>query len=192
MSEGIELYKKDGTETGVFYCSECRTVFASKEQADICHGERICACGATIKSRYQSQCDECWRKDSQEKEATKERERFEKATKIPYAEYKGEMVMDGDDYFNDLEEVLDRYLDGQEPEYVWACEDVGCPKANIDNIVENMLENMWEDADINDLNGVAELEAAVEAFNKANESIRVYIPDYTTAILIPNEAKNDH
>ena len=79
---------------------------------------------------------------------------------------------------------VDQFLEGQEPEYVWACKDVGVRKVSTDWIYENLLDGMWEDADEGDLNGREELEAAIAAFNKANESISVYEPDYTTAILV--------
>lgn len=191
MSEAIELYKQqdgDFKATGVFYCSECRAVFPNRDQAQGCHGERICECGQPIKSRYQQTCDDCWRKDSLAKEAKKEAERFEKATKISAADYKGEMVFLDDEYFNDVADAIDDYEEGQEPEYVWACKDVGVPRATAENIYENLLENMWEDADASDLNGVVELEAAIEAFNEANKSTPVYYPDYSTAILVSRES----
>lgn len=121
-----------------------------------------------------------------------EAKRFAKAEKITEADYKGEMVYLDDRYFSDVEDAIDSYLPGQEPEYVWACKDQGVPQANADSIYENLLDNMWEDADVDDLNGVDELKAAVKAFNEANRSITVFVPDYDTAILVekrPVEAK---
>jgi hypothetical protein len=79
---------------------------------------------------------------------------------------------------------------GQEPEYVWACKNIGVPLATTESLYENLLENMWEEADVNDLNGVDELEDAVTAFNEANKSIHVYHPDYSKAILI-SKRKNE-
>jgi hypothetical protein len=184
MSEAVELFKKDGNPAGVFYCSECRAVFASQEQAANCHGERMCACGKKIEVRYHSECSECWLKKSRAEEAKREAERFEKAAKIPASEYKGAMVYDNDKFYEEIEDAIDGYLEGQEPEYVWACKDVGIPQATTESLYENILENMWEDADVDDLNGVDELEKAVAAFNSANALIHVYQPDYTTAILV--------
>jgi hypothetical protein len=161
MSEAMELYKKDGTAAGVFYCSECRAVFPDQEQAQSCHGERIC-----------------------EKERVKEAERFEAAEKVAYADYKVGMLYDGQDFHEDLESLEDDFFDAPLPPYVWACTDIGVTKASTESLYENMLESMWEDADVHDLNGVDELEAAVAAFNEANKSISVWEPDYSTAILI--------
>lgn len=185
MTEAIELYKQDGTTAGIFYCSECRCVYKTKVEAENCHGERLCVCGKKIEMRYDSECHDCRSKRWNEKSRRKEAERFEKAKKITESEYTGSFVFGPDDkYYEDIESAIDQYLEGQEPEYVWACKNVGVVKATAENIYENMLENMWEDADHNDLNGVEELEAAVEAFNKANESVSVWEPDYTTAILV--------
>jgi hypothetical protein len=184
MAEAIELYRKDGTATGVFYCSECRAVFPNEGQAQLCHGERVCECGKKIESRYSSSCNECWRAKSEAERNKKESERFEAATKIAWADYKGGMVFDGDRYFDDLEGLKDHYEGETMPAYVWACEDYGLSKASPDSIYENMLDGMWEDADEGDLNGREELEAAIAAFNKANESISVWEPDYTTAIVV--------
>ena len=184
MSEAIELYKQDGSGAGVFFCSECRAVHADQQKAASCHGERFCGCGEKIDRHYYSKCSECDRKEHKEKQEAKELERFAAAKKIPASEYKGGMIYGHDDkYYEEIEDCLDQYIEGQEPEYVWACKDVGVKWATTESLYENMLENMWEDAEVNDLNGIDELEAAVEAFNKANESISVWEPDYSTAIL---------
>src|SRR6185503_934830 len=102
VSEAIELYKADGTAAGVFYCSECRAVFANREQAQGCHGERICECGGKIE-RYYSECFACRDRKWKAEQEVKERERFEKAEKVPYADYKGGMLYDGSNYHDDLE-----------------------------------------------------------------------------------------
>ena len=93
MSEVVELFKADGTSSGAFFCSVCRVIYATKDQANWCHGERLCACGKKIQQGYfQSKCDECHGKEWREKEAVKEAERFEKATKIKASDYAGEHV----------------------------------------------------------------------------------------------------
>ena len=43
---------------------------------------------------------------------------------------------------------------------------------------------MWEDAAVDDLNGVDELQTAVDAFNEANKSVTVWMVDCSTAILV--------
>ena len=188
----IELYKKqdDGTmsPTGIFYCSECRIVHSSKDQAEWCHGEHKCACGASVtKGHFQHMCEDCARKDWKAKDEAQEAERFEKATKIKSSEYTGDHVMCGDKFYYSVMDAIDQYLDGQEPEYVWACKEHGLPKVDLEDVTCNILDNMWEDADESDLNGIEELQAALDAFNKANESIQLWEPDYSIAILVETE-----
>jgi hypothetical protein len=188
MSEAIELCKLQDGEykgTGIFYCSECRVVHPNKEQAEWCHGERLCACGSKVTQGYfQRLCSECDRKEWREKEAKREQERFDAAKKITAAEYDGAHVYLGDKYFDSVEEAIDEFLEGQEPEYVWACTDHGIRKAELEDVTQSIVENMWEDADTNDLNGLDELQTAIDAFNKANESLQMWEPDFSTAILV--------
>jgi len=181
----IELFKEDGTTAGIFYCSECKVVARTKEEADFCHGERLCACGKTIK-RYGSYkvCEDCEHKEWVLKESKKEWDRFDKATKITEAEYTGDRVLDGDEFYESVDDAIDRYSEGQEPEYVWACKEHGLPYVDSECVTSYLLDNMWDDADTHDLNGLEELEIALVAFNKANESISLWEPDYSTAILV--------
>lgn len=70
-SEAIELFKQVDGEfkpAGVFYCSECRAVFGNEAQAQTCHGERICECGAKVEQRYYMKCRECQDVEWREKE----------------------------------------------------------------------------------------------------------------------------
>ena len=190
----IELHKKldDGTykPTGVFYCSECRIVGRDEEDAEWCHGPHLCGCGNKVTQSYRRICDSCQTKEWREKEAERESERFEKATKITEAEYDGDHVCIGDSFYDSVEYAVDHYLEGQEPEYVWACKTHGLPTVDLEDVTCNLLDNMWDDADTSDLEGLDELEAALSAFNKANEHIQLWEPDYSTAILVnPNKGQ---
>jgi hypothetical protein len=181
----VELYKADGTTAGIFFCSQCRIVHRSQEEAEWCHGEKLCSCGKKItQGYYQRKCNECDSKEWKEKERKKESERFEAATKITEAEYKGEHVYCGDKYYDSVEDAIDQYLEGQEPEYVWACIDKSLPSVDVEDVTSNLLDNMWDDADVSDLYGVDELEAALKAFNEANKGIQLWEPDYNVAILV--------
>jgi len=183
MSEAVELYTKDGKAMGVFYCSECEQVFTNRDQAQNCHGERLCECGEKA-DRYCQQCQKCTYAKFLKQQAEKEAERFEKATKIKSKEQNSDMVFFSDKYYHDIQEVIDDYADGNAPKYVWPCKTVGVPFVDLEDVTCYLLNNMWGDADVSDLNGVVELEAALEAFNEANESIKIWEPDYSTAILI--------
>ena len=181
----IELYKADGNTAGIFYCSECRIVHPNREQAEWCHGERVCACGKKVtQGHYRRQCDECYTADWKEKERQKEAGRFEAATKIPESDYAGSHIFHNDHYYESVEEAIDGYIEGQEPEYVWACKAKRLPLIDLGDVTCNLLDNMWEDAEIDDLYGVEELDAALKAFNEANAKLEMYEPDYSTAILV--------
>ena len=67
---------------------------------------------------------------------------------------------------------------------MWACQDSHLPKVDLADVTCNLLDNMWDDADTSDLNGIEELEAALKAFNEANESVQMWEVDYSTAILV--------
>lgn len=199
----IPLFHEDGKPAGVWYCSECRTVGPTAEYAERCHGTLACkTCGEPIESSRRSAyniCSECEEKAWRERQAAKEADRFEKAKKITAAEWPGWVYREGcgGEYFREVEDVIERMQDDSEgadpPRYVWAAKDVGVSKVDIDDVVSNILDNGWEDMELSDLNGVAEMEAAIDAFNEANASIEVYLPDYSIAILLdpPNESAKD-
>jgi hypothetical protein len=182
----VELYKQDGSTAGIFYCSQCRIVYRTKEDAEWCHGDKLCGCGKKIESIYsrQSKCRDCDSLELKEKERKREAERFEAAIKIKAADYSGEHVYCGDSYYDSVEDAIDQFLEGQEPDYIWACKDNSLPTVDLEDVTCNLLDNMWEDADTSDLNGIDELEAALTAFNEANKSVLVWGPDYSTAILV--------
>lgn len=181
----IELYKADGTTAGVFYCSQCRIIHHTQEQADWCHGERLCACGKKIEQGYRVRiCRDCDALEWKEKTRQQEAERFEAATKVPASEYTGNHVCDCDKFYDSVEEAIDQYLEGQKPEYVWGCQPRKLPYIDLEDVTSNLLDNMWEDADLSDLNGIEELEVALKAFNEANESLNMWEVDYSTAVLV--------
>ena len=184
MSEAVELYTKDGEATGVFYCSQCEQVFANRDRAQDCHGVRLCECGAQVE-RYYNQCQECTNDRFLKQEAEKEADRFEKANKTQPEESVGEsMFFYREKYYHDIQEVIDDCEPDSKPEYVWPCKNVGVPEVDLEDVTCDLIDNMWEDADVSDLYGVPELEAALKAFNEANKSVSVWEPDYSKAILI--------
>jgi hypothetical protein len=121
--------------------------------------------------------------------AREEAERFEKAIKIHAADWKGDQVYWKDKYFSSIEDLIEScdsdLIDGAPlPTYVWAAVNQGAPKADLEDFLDRVVQGMWDDADYDDLNGVDELQAAVDAFNKANEGVAVYMVDFSTAILL--------
>lgn len=186
METAIELFLADGKPSGIFYCSECRAVFNVRATAQRCHGVTHCDnCGVELGKRqphYRTTCEACDSAAWREKQTKEEFERYQKATKISSGDWNGDQVFFGDQYYDSLEDAIDQCE--QPPEYVWAAKNTGVPKATSQDLYELVVEGMWEDADFNDLNGTEELEAALASFNAANESITVWMVDYSTAIVL--------
>ena len=187
-AKAIQLFHEDGKPSGIWYCSECRAVYNQERLAQSCHGVTHCeACGAEGKRQpyYRTLCQDCDNKRWREKQAKEEFERYTKAVKIKASEYTGPQVYFGDKYYETIEDAIDGC--DQPPEYVWSAKNVGLQKATIEDLVDRILENAWEDAELDDLNGTEELQKAVDAFNEANDGIPVYMVDYDEAIVLDEE-----
>ena len=183
----IELFHQDGKPAGIFYCSNCMVVASSQDMAESCCGERLCACGKPIASKHRAACYDCDNKAWHERMDREEMARFKKAAKVNAADYTGDRVFWGDDCFESIEEAIERAEDGggPVPKYLWAAKNQGVPEARIDDLLDRLIEGMWEDADYNDLNGIPELEKAIAEFNEANRGTPVWMVDFSTAIVIP-------
>lgn len=185
----IELFHADGKPSGVWYCSECRSVHTQLRTAQSCHGITHCEkCGKELGKRqpyYKTHCQECDNEIWREKQAKEEFERYTKAVKIRASEYTGPQVYFGDRYYDTVEDAVDGC--DQLPEYIWSAKDVGLKKATIEDLVDRILEEAWEDADIDDLNGTEELQRAIDLFNESNAGISVYMVDYNEALVLDDE-----
>jgi hypothetical protein len=197
QGHAVELFHQDGKSAHIFYCSKCGVVHSTKIAADQCHGNAICEkCGGKVK--YGVVCDDCQHEEFKERERAKEAENFEKAEKIAAKGYEGFVFCDGashnDGYFESVEDFIDWAEDEYEdpsqcPVYVWACNSHPPRRVDLSDITSNLLDDMWEDADEYDLNGIPELQAAIDAFNEANKTILIYETDYTRAVMLSWEAE---
>lgn len=106
--------------------------------------------------------------------------RVKSATEIP--DDGGPYFAFGDDrMFWELDEAAD---EGHE----WVCPTtVAYPRISAENVLDNVTEDMFEDASVDDLVGVDELCAAIEAFNTA-QSTKTYWADETRKIRVPAQA----
>lgn len=149
----IELFHSDGKPSGIWYCSECRGVSTDKFQAQRCHGVTHCeTCGVSLGKRapyYRKQCEGCDQKDWRDRRAKEEFERYAKAVKIAASEYTGPQVFFNDQYYPTVEEAIDGC--DECPEYIWAAKNIGLRKASLEDLIERVLEEAWEDADSDDL-----------------------------------------
>jgi hypothetical protein len=162
-----------------------------RQDAEECCAERLCACGKPLRC-YSLECDECDRREFK----AKEEERFEKATKVLAKDWTGEKCYYKHNYFETIDEFLEwaenNFInESQYPKYIWNAKNQGVDKADLGDLLERVVESMWDDADYNDLSGVDELQAAVDAFNEANESVKSYMVDFSTAILLEPQGDAD-
>lgn len=181
-----ELFHASGKPTGIFHCEKCRIVHRTKEMADACCDPKCGICGVTV-GNYSVYCDACVKKREEEREA----ERYAKAEKLET--WDGWVYCEGygyqDGYFDSIDsllECLDESADEEgfvRPTYAWCCEPDQIVRASFDSIIDSI--EFAEGQDASDLEGVKELQAALDAFNKANESVVTYSADYKKAVAIP-------
>ncbi len=172
-------------ELKVWECDKCKSVWLNEDLANDCCKEKpdnICkVCGIKVKHPYLI-CKEC-----------KEKERYEKATKVKYSDYKTGCLYDEnkEQYYyeaEDLEEAYynDAFDEGKEPEYPKWC--YGCIgeifQVDIESAIEREAEEMYEDFDIdNNLVDLEELLDFVEEWNK-KQTAKTYYVDYKTVVLL--------
>jgi hypothetical protein len=182
---GTELFKADGTATGVWYCEKCRVVHRAKAHADSCCAVKLCECGAVV-AAHSMKCEACWDKEVRNRAA----ERFHKAAKL--ATWDGPVWAEGcgdnDGFFGSMDEFMewmdDRDADESTPAYVWTCDKKPVVQLDSADIIERATEDAYEDFDSGLLFGLAELDAALKAFNELNKGFVNWIPNYTRAVVI--------
>jgi hypothetical protein len=192
----VELFHQDGHSAHVWYCDKCRHVADTKKKAEECCTGRLCSCGKPVR-HYSIRCDECDSRDFKAKCEREENERFEKATKVSANDWTGDQCYYEDHYFESVEDFMEwaenNFVKWAEnnfvnpshyPNYIWQASNQGVRKADIEDVIANCVDSLWEGAGCDDLNGVAELQSAIDAFNKANESVTVWMVDYSTAIVL--------
>lgn len=132
--------------------------------------------------------DECQRKMRQHREETQ----LESAELIDnYADpvyFEGGHGSYGDSYFSDVDELAE-WLDDQDedfkrPEFVHCCEVIPFKGLDTANVIENLTDDMFEDAS-DQLNGEVELDTAIREFNKANEGLISFYVDHKRKVRVP-------
>ena len=183
-----ELFHKDGKATGVFYCTSCRIVSRTQEQAEECCKPRKCSnCKCELpKETYYTGCSDCRVK----REAAKEKERFERAEKVSAKEWGGwvylEDVGDNNGYFDSVGELLAHFEEeGLElPDYCYVAEPKQWVQAEVYQITQSIEGDAPEDFDFRSLAGLKELKEALEKFNEANANELIWWPNYKKAVLL--------
>lgn len=193
-----ELFKRVSNEDVYFetvnrwFCGKCGQIKHDKNLAESCCKPAVCDCGKEIEEKYYTSCKIC----RFENDRKREQNRFNKAEKL--TEWDGPVFLEGygnDGYCSDLSEFLD-YISDEEIEeneikYVWCCEEVPLANLDIDEVLNNHTEEAYEGFSIDDFNGLDELRAAVDIFNKKNEKIVSWVLDYSRCLLLEKQVKNE-
>jgi hypothetical protein len=126
----------------------------------------------------------CWDGYLENQEAS----RFAKAEKV--TEWDGPVFV-GDTFYHSLHDAIDVCSDDEDglPAYVWtASPHEVISGLDVASVVENRLDDAgWEDMSLDDLRGVQELQAALDAFEKANAEVLSYFPDYSKVVVLQDE-----
>lgn len=144
---------------------------AAREAAENCYNcktHNVCACGAEC-SKHFTVCEKC-----------QFEKRLSAAEEVP-DDGGPYCAFDGDTYYSDLEQAQDDGI-----EWVSPC-NITYPRIDASDIFDGLLSDMHEDADIYDLRGTDEFEAAVEAFNKA-QTAQTWWGDSKRKIRVPAKA----
>lgn len=172
--------------SGVYYCEKCKYVGPSQEMAEQCCQNYKCdRCGLDTGSRSYLRCDACREADRLEKE----QRAFAAAEKV--TTWHGWVFSEGlghaDGYFESVEDLLNfcEEEDGIEvPPYAWTCSAKAFATADLESVLSSIEDDAYEDFDVESLDGLPELKAAIDRFNEQNREVVSYFPDYTKAITI--------
>jgi len=188
QNEITPLYKKGEDKPALYHVPSTGGAYYTMEQAHYALNKpRLCECGAEISTKYYCICESC----RQRKRAEEERLRFDQATKVNISDYQEDMVSYNDisdmgDFFNHCVEQMS--YDEDLPKYVWGTVRNQIVVLYLDQILEDAecRGNPYEDYERR-LDGVEELQTAVQAFNEANRdnhSNWVWNEDRKTAVIL--------
>ncbi len=125
----------------------------------------------------------------------KDKEKFDKAEKIPAAEWYGPVYLEGtgwhEDYSSSVDDFLDWLADDNENNeteqwhpYVWACDSFPTCHLDLDDIINNATEEAHENFEIHQLKGVEELREAIDKFNELNKEEVSWMPNFHKVIIL--------
>lgn len=196
--QATELFHQDGRTAGVWYCGECKIVRRTEKEAAECCRPYVCTyCGTDVpRKNFRTACPDCIRKRSNAMEALK----FKEAEKV--TSWDGWIFSEGhgEEFFREPEDLFD-WIEGQRdegddtplPTYAWTCDPVQFARLEIGDLTERICESgdAYEDFDPETLDGIPELEAALEEFNRANEKVVSWRPNYRRALVFNSSEKGE-
>ena len=188
-SEFIPLFHEDGKPAGVGYSKKTKTVYKDIDALMDDHYRD------DIKTEEEKTAlSKIRRAERAESEAKKEKDAFEKAKKIKFSEFKGDRFYFKDDYHSEIEDILGPFFDeffkqyDQWPEYVWATKRVPyITKKEAYEVYSSDIEDQLDPDYEWEVNGVEQLQKALDEFVEDNKENVAYWPDYEVALLIEDE-----
>ena len=170
----IPLFTKEGNPTNISYCSSCKLPHVH-DIAENCCKKGICKiCEKETPSVHNLMCYDC-----------RDKEQMEKAEKLE--NWDGPVVFN-DSYYATLEDLLCCNDEEKLPEFVYIAETENILKLDVEDILERLCENLYEDA-YEDLNGVDEFKNAVKDFNEANGRNTYRMESGKKAVRVPKGEK---
>ena len=125
-----------------------------------------------------------------------EKNRFKKAKKIKFSDWKGDQLSDGDEFFMDLEDFFEGMIEEHGfqydlwTKYIWPTKLEPIIKSKeAFRVYEGDLENVSDEYDW-DVKGTKELQESLDEFVEANKGTTAYYPDYSTVLLIDDQIES--
>ena len=176
-----ELFLASGKSAGVWYCTECKLVRRTQEEAEACCAPYECnMCGCELpRKMFRTRCSECIEKTR----VAKMQALMDKASLIENGMhmYHEHVFCDTGDKYGDSETVTERitdYLSELEPEdrpkeiVIWICGTEPVVNTHAGWILDQIeLPDECEDYEFH---GVEALDEAMRLFNEANSGIYLY------------------
>jgi hypothetical protein len=179
----IELLLPGGAPSGIWFCTACKNVRATKGSAEEC-----CICGVCKKPL-----------DGVRDWAHPDCKKAYQAEK--YADLVGDAVKletwdgwvhweipgcGGKEFFESVQELAETcdLFGVARPAFVFVCEEQAAPEGSTDDIIEVYRNEGYEEIEC-DIQGETELAAAIKAFNEANSGLISYRPDHKRMVRVP-------
>ena len=168
-----ELFFSNGLSAEIWFCSACKKIAKTKDQAAQCCKKNNCRiCGEPVDTPHWVVHRGCSRN-----------EQIEKAEKLE--SWDDWVYLEGfsSEYFVSVGDLLDELEnDGgvEIPEYVFVCKPIPFRTPDIEDLINNCLDGHYDDAYDNIApKSYAALSDALDAFRLANRHIVSYEPDFT-------------
>ena len=195
-----ELFTAGGEPSGLWQCAACKRVSLVAIAAEECCRPYKCdMCGCEIPRKlYRTRCSDCIEKADR----ARMRERMDRAQRLdretPYCPEQewfwcehGSSRNEGYGSWDELMEAAEEWLretdPADRPEHIvmWVAGTEPLVKVNSMWLTEHIADNAWDEFDIDDLNGLDELEEALRKFNEANSSLFLFKDLWQQYYLVP-------